>query len=115
MARFRPMRRSLLYHAHCHQKAMIGSSDAVAVLGAALGGAASEIDSGCCGMAGSFGHEVEHYDVARAIGEQRLFPAIRGRGGAEVAVSGFSCRQQIEHHAGAQAKHVVEYLADQMV
>jgi len=75
----------------------------------------AEINSGCCGMAGSFGHEVEHYNVARAIGEQRLFPAIRGRNGAEVAVSGFSCRQQIEHHTGVQAKHVVEYLADQLM
>ena len=113
--RFRAMESLLLYHAHCHQKAMVGSADAVAVLGTASGGRASEINSGCCGMAGSFGHEVEHYNVARAIGEQRLFPAIRGRNGAEVAVSGFSCRQQIEHHTGVQAKHVVEYLADQLM
>lgn len=105
----------LLYHAHCHQKALVGSADAVAVLEAAFGGGASEINSGCCGMAGAFGHEVEHYDIARAIGEQRLFPAIRGRGSAEVAVSGFSCRQQIQHHTGVQAGHVVEYLADQLM
>ena len=63
-------------------------------------------------MAGSFGHEKEHYDVARAIGEQRLFPAVRERGAAEIAVSGFSCRHQIEHHTGAIARHVVEHLAD---
>jgi len=113
--RFRPTQSSLLYHAHCHQKAMVGSADAVALLGAVWGGEASEINSGCCGMAGSFGHEVEHYDVARAIGEQRLFPAIRGREEAEVAVSGFSCRQQIEHHTDVHAKHVVEYLADQLI
>jgi len=112
--RFRPTQNPLLYHAHCHQKAMVGSADAVAVVRVAFGGA-SEINSGCCGMAGAFGHEVEHYEVARAIGEQRLFPAIRGRGEAEVAVSGFSCRQQIEHHTGVQARHVVEYLADQLM
>jgi Fe-S oxidoreductase len=113
--RFRPTQSPLLYHAHCHQKAMVGSADAVALLGGAFGGGASEINSGCCGMAGAFGHEVEHYDVARAIGEQRLFPAIRGREEAEVAVSGFSCRQQIEHHTGVHPKHVVEYLAELLV
>ncbi len=110
--RFRPPESSLLYHAHCHQKAIVGSADAVAVLIAAFGDGASEINSGCCGMAGSFGHEMEHYDVASMIGEQRLFPAVRGRGNAEVAVSGFSCRQQIEHHTGVRPRHVVEYLAD---
>jgi len=113
--RFRPTASPLLYHAHCHQKAIVGSTDAVAILGAAFGDGASEINSGCCGMAGTFGHEVEHYDVARAIGEQRLFPAVRGREEAEVAVSGFSCRQQIEHHTGVHAKHVVEYLADRLM
>ena len=66
-------------------------------------------------MGGGWGQEVEHYEVARAIGEQRLFPAIRGRGEAEVAVSGFSCRQQIEHHAGVRPMHVVEYLAELLV
>ncbi|MFH1109749.1 MAG: FAD-linked oxidase C-terminal domain-containing protein [Planctomycetota bacterium] len=113
--RFRRADRPVLYHAHCHQKAIVGSGDAVAVLRAAFGDRACEINSGCCGMAGSFGHEVEHYEVARAIGEQRLFPAIRDRGEAEVAVSGFSCRQQIEHHAGVRPKHVVEYLAELLV
>ncbi len=113
--RFRQPENPVLYHAHCHQKALVGSADAVALLRATCRDAASEINSGCCGMAGAFGHEVEHYDVARAIGEQRLFPAVRGRGSAEVAVSGFSCRQQIEHHTGVQARHVVEYLADQLI
>ncbi len=102
----------LLYHGHCHQKALYGTADSMCVLNAASGAHAGEINSGCCGMAGSFGHEVEHYDVAKAVGEQRLFPAIRERGGAHVAVSGFSCRHQIEHHTGVEVKHVMEYLAD---
>jgi Fe-S oxidoreductase len=102
----------ILYHGHCHQKAMFGTGDAMAALQAATGGCASEINSGCCGMAGSFGHEHEHYDVAKACGEQRLFPAIRNRGEAGIAVSGFSCRHQIEHHTGVHARHVVEVLAD---
>lgn len=105
---------ALRYHAHCHQKAIIGSADAMTVLRRAFGAGATEIDGGCCGMAGAFGHEVEHHDVARAIGEQRLFPAVRTRGDAHVAVSGFSCRTQIEHHTGVKARHWIEYLADRL-
>lgn len=104
--------RRLLYHAHCHQKALIGSSDALALLNTPPGFVAEEINSGCCGMAGSFGHEMEHYDIAAAIGEERLFPAIRQRGDSRIAVSGFSCRQQIQHHTGVAALHTVEHLAD---
>ncbi len=105
-------RRRVLYHAHCHQKAMPGSADAMAALGAVCD--AAEIPSGCCGMAGSFGHEVEHYDVARAIGEQRLFPAVRARGVARVAVSGFSCREQIAHHTDHRPVHLIEMIAEQI-
>ena len=110
--RFRAGAAPLLYHGHCHQKALLGTADAVQVLTACTGGQIREINSGCCGMAGSFGHEVEHYEVARAVGEQRLFPAIRARGAAHIAISGFSCRHHIEHHTGVPARHVVEYLAD---
>lgn len=102
----------LRYHGHCHQKALLGTGDAMFLLQACTQHQASEIDSGCCGMAGSFGHEVEHYDVARAIGEQRLFPAVRDRGDAEIAVSGFSCRHQIAHHTHAHPRHVIEYVAE---
>ncbi|GAG40920.1 unnamed protein product, partial [marine sediment metagenome] len=105
----------LLYHAHCHQKALVGSADAVALLHRAWGDDASEIDSGCCGMAGAFGHEVEHYEIARVIGEQRLFPAVRDRGDARIAVSGFSCHEQIGHHTDAHPRYLVEYLADAVV
>ena len=73
---------------------------------------AVEINSGCCGMAGSFGHESEHYDIAQAVGEQRLFPAVRDRREAEIAVSGFSCRCQIEHHTGVRPRHVIELVAE---
>ncbi len=103
--------RNVRYHGHCHQKAMFGTRDALTALDASSA-SVSEINSGCCGMAGSFGHEHEHYDVAQACGEQRLFPAIRNRNGAEIVISGFSCRHQIEHHTGVHAKHVIEHLAD---
>lgn len=102
----------VLYHGHCHQKALTGTVDGLHLLNACTGGSAEEIDSGCCGMAGSFGHEAEHYEIARAIGEQRLFPAVRRRCGAEIAVSGFSCRHQIGHHTDARPRHVIEYVAE---
>jgi Fe-S oxidoreductase len=110
--RFNARQLSVLYHGHCHQKALFGTAAAVELLARPPGYAASEIPSGCCGMAGSFGLEVEHYEVARAVGEDVLFPAVRARGDAEVAVSGFSCRHQIEHHTGTRARHLLEYLAD---
>jgi Fe-S oxidoreductase len=105
----------ILYHGHCHQKALYGTAESLNVLRAASGGRAREINSGCCGMAGSFGHEHEHYEVAKAIGEQRLFPAVRARGEAQIAISGFSCRHQLEHHTGVHARHVLEYLADALI
>lgn len=102
---------SFLLHGHCHQKALVGTSDTLALLSRLSGGRASEINSGCCGMAGSFGHESEHYEVSRAVGEQRLFPAIRDREGAAIVVTGFSCRHQIHHHAGVEPLHVAEAAA----
>ncbi|GMU33006.1 MAG: FAD-binding protein [Planctomycetia bacterium] len=105
----------ILYHGHCHQKALVGTGDVVTVLKAVCGAGATELNTGCCGMAGSFGHEKDHYEVARAVGEQRLFPAVRNRGHAEIAVSGFSCREQISHHTDARPRHVIEVIADRML
>ncbi|UCG17355.1 MAG: 4Fe-4S dicluster domain-containing protein, partial [Phycisphaerales bacterium] len=110
--RFSPTKLRVLFHGHCHEKALFSTADAVSLLNAVPGIEASEIPSGCCGMAGSFGHEVEHYDIATAIGEDVLFPAVRERGDARIAVSGFSCRHQIEHHTGAPVRHLLEYVAD---
>jgi len=104
----------LLYHGHCHQKALTGTADALAVLAACTRGQATEINSGCCGMAGAFGHEVEHYEVARAIGELRLFPAVRARGDAQIALSGFSCRHHVRQHTGVAARHMIECVADML-
>lgn len=105
--------RPVLYHGHCHQKALLGTEDAMHVLRAAAS-PATEINSGCCGMAGAFGHEREHYEIAKAVGEQRLFPAVRNRGDAEVIVPGFSCRHQIEHHVGVRSSHIIELLANRL-
>jgi Fe-S oxidoreductase len=63
-------------------------------------------DGGCCGMAGSFGYEREHYEVSQAVGQNRLLPAVHNRPeGAVVVASGFSCRHQIAHFAGATPMH----------
>jgi Fe-S oxidoreductase len=65
-----------------------------------------DLDAGCCGMAGSFGYEVEHYDVSRLVGEHRLLPALRRAGADDVIVaSGFSCRLQVRHFTGRDPIH----------
>lgn len=104
----------VLLHSHCHQKASSYAGDAAAFMKACAkdGVSVVELATGCCGMAGSFGQEAEHYEVARRIGEERLFPAVRDAGDARVAVTGFSCRQQLLHHVGVSARHPVELVAD---
>ena len=102
-------RRALL-HGHCHQKAMVGTAPTVAALKWA-GFEVSEVDSGCCGMAGSFGFEREHYDISVALGNRRLAPAVKAAPAETVVVApGVSCRQQIEHLAGRRARHPAEAL-----
>ena len=103
----------ILVHGHCHQKALMGMGPALEVLRSIEGCDVSEIPSGCCGMAGAFGYETEHYDVSMKIGEETLFPSIRDQSGEFVVVAeGTSCRQQIEHGTGKRARHLVEVLAD---
>jgi FAD/FMN-containing dehydrogenase/Fe-S oxidoreductase len=102
--------RKALLHGHCHQKAIVGTAPTVAVLRWA-GYDVSEVDSGCCGMAGSFGFEREHYDVSVALGNRRLAPAVKAvAADTEVVAPGISCRQQIAHLAGRRALHPVEAL-----
>lgn len=103
----------VLLHGHCHQKAIVGTEPAIKVLDTMPGCEVEEIVSGCCGMAGSFGYESEHFEISMKIGEQVLFPAIRSRSGEFTIVSeGVSCRQQIEFGTGIKVKHLVEFLAD---
>ncbi len=102
--------REALLHGHCHQKAMVGTGATVGVLRWA-GYKVSEVDSGCCGMAGSFGFEREHYDISVELGNRRLAPAVKAAPAAtEVVAPGISCRQQIQHLAGRRAKHPAEVL-----
>ena len=103
----------ILLHGHCHQKALVGTSKAMRLLKSIPGCEPTEIDSGCCGMAGSFGFEVEHYDLSMKIGEHSLFQPIRSQQGEfTVVTEGESCRHQILDGTGVKAKHLVEVLAD---
>jgi FAD/FMN-containing dehydrogenase/Fe-S oxidoreductase len=105
-----PFRR-ILIHGHCHQKSLYGTTAMKHVLNLVPGISVEEIDSGCCGMAGSFGYEKEHYEVSMQIGEDRLFPAIRERRpGTTVVACGFSCRHQIAHATGVEAVHWAQTL-----
>ncbi|MGH7875332.1 MAG: FAD-linked oxidase C-terminal domain-containing protein [Candidatus Binatia bacterium] len=102
--------KKVLLHGHCHQKALVGTAPTIAMLKAA-GYEVSEVDSGCCGMAGSFGFEKEHYDLSVKIGNRRLAPAVKATAAdVEIAAPGISCRQQIDHLAGRKAKHPAELL-----
>ena len=101
--------RKVLYHGHCHQKAEVGTAATVALLSRIPGVEVSEVDAGCCGMAGSFGFEAEHYEVSMQVGEDRLFPAVRAEpADTVVAATGVSCRQQIQHGTERQAQHPLE-------
>jgi Fe-S oxidoreductase len=102
--------KKVLLHGHCHQKALVGTAPTIAMLKAA-GYEVSEVDSGCCGMAGSFGFEKEHYDLSTKIGNRRLAPAVKAAAeDVEIVAPGISCRQQIDHLAGRKAKHPAELL-----
>jgi len=103
--------RRVLYHGHCHQKAEVGTAATVALLSRIPGAEVVELDAGCCGMAGSFGFEAEHYEVSMAVGADRLFPAVLAEpGDTVVAATGVSCRQQIAHGTMRRAQHPVELL-----
>jgi Fe-S oxidoreductase len=110
---FQPQAKKVLFHGHCHQKAHIGSAPSLQALRLVPGLEVAEVNSGCCGMAGSFGFEKEHYDISEKIGGERLFPAVESADAAtEIAVTGVSCRQQIDHFTRRTPRHVVEVLRD---
>ena len=103
--------RHLLMHGHCHQKALIGTKPAYRALTLPPNYTLTEVDSSCCGMAGSFGYEVEHYDISLQMAERRLLPAVRAATPETILVaSGVSCRQQIKHGTGRQVLHPAEVL-----
>jgi Fe-S oxidoreductase len=103
---------ALRVHGHCHQKAF-GTFDATLELLRSLPGAdVAPIESGCCGMAGAFGHEKGHYDVSLRMGELGLLPAVRAAPQATIVAAGTSCRRQIADGAGRRALHPLAVLAE---
>jgi Fe-S oxidoreductase len=103
--------KEVLLHVHCHQKALIGSQPTLEVLQAVPGFRVTEIKSGCCGMAGSFGYEKEHVELSKAIANLKLVPAIQKAPDALIVANGISCRSQIAHLTEAVPLHLAECLA----
>lgn len=98
-------------HGHCHQKSLASTSPSLFALGFPENYSVEEIPSGCCGMAGSFGFEKEHYDLSMKIGELVLFPAVRNAAPTTIiAAPGTSCRHQIKDGTDRTAFHPVEIL-----
>jgi FAD/FMN-containing dehydrogenase/Fe-S oxidoreductase len=110
--RFREMRKRLLLHGHCHQKAFDAMAPAEKVLRSIPGVEVQTVQTSCCGMAGSFGYEAEHYEMSMKMAEMSLLPAVRSAGNALVVADGTSCRHQIAHGAGREAWHVARVLAE---
>ena len=107
---FKPQTGQVLLHGHCHQKAMIGIHKSKELL-SYLGYQVQEAGSACCGMAGSFGYEAEHYDISLQMGELTLFPAVRAQEPTTLIVAaGASCQEQIEHGTRRKAMHPAQVL-----
>jgi len=110
-ASFTGEEKEVLLHGHCQQKALSSTAGSVRLLSLPKNYTVRTIASGCCGMAGSFGYEKEHYTVSRQIGELVLLPAVRNASpGTIVAAPGTSCRHQIKDGTGRIALHPVEVL-----
>jgi Fe-S oxidoreductase len=122
--------KKIMFHPHCHQRAEGPSADglpsgtnATVELLRSCGYEIELMDTGCCGMAGTFGYEAEHYDLSMKVGELKLFPALRklgtsfeskgfGEGREGVVSSGAACRMQIRQGTGVEAVHPIMLIAD---
>ena len=108
--------KTIVLHGHCQQKAVGSIADSVTALSLPANYTVQTIPSGCCGMAGSFGYEKEHYEVSMKIGELVLFPSVRKNASAcTVAAPGTSCRHQIKDGTGEKALHPVEILLEALL
>ena len=113
---FTQEQKSILLHGHCQQKAVGNLADSVKVLTFPANYKVETIPSGCCGMAGSFGYEKEHYEVSMQIGELVLFPKVRAyKDSCTIAAPGTSCRHQIKDGTGAHALHTVEVIYEALL
>jgi FAD/FMN-containing dehydrogenase/Fe-S oxidoreductase len=113
---FTKEKRTIKLHGHCHQKALASTEATIKMLSIPENYSVEEIRSGCCGMAGSFGYEAEHYDVSMKVGELVLFPEVRKTGyDVIIAAPGTSCRHQIMDGTGRTAYHPVDIMFDALL
>src|SRR4051812_22601604 len=111
--KLKEMKKDVLLHGHCHQKAFDAMPAIQKVLGLVPGLKTTTVETSCCGMAGSFGYEAEHYDVSMKMAELALLPKVRSASRETLVVAdGTSCRHQIGHGASREARHVARVLAD---
>jgi Fe-S oxidoreductase len=108
--RLKEMKQEVLLHGHCHQKAFDAMPAVEKVLRMVPGLEVSTVQTSCCGMAGSFGYEAEHYGVSMKMAEIQLLPTIRKANAAMVVADGTSCRHQIADGSGREALHVARVL-----
>jgi Fe-S oxidoreductase len=109
--KFSETKQQVLLHGHCHQKAFDAMPAVEKVLGLVPGLKISTVQTSCCGMAGSFGYEAEHYEVSMKMAEMSLLPAVRSSADAVLVADGTSCRHQIADGTGREAIHVARLLA----
>lgn len=109
-----PRQGKCVLHGHCHQKALVGTGGTAAALRLVPGLQVQPLDTGCCGMAGSFGYEHEHFDLSVKIAGLSLLPALEKEPEATVVATGTSCRHQIKDLAHRRALHPLEVLAEQL-
>ena len=115
-AQFTQEEKKIKLHGHCQQKALSSVAPSVKLLSLPENYSVEVIPSGCCGMAGSFGYEKEHYDLSMKIGELVLFPAVRNApGNTIIAAPGTSCRHQVKDGTGKKALHPVEVLYEALI
>lgn len=115
-SQFTQATKSIKLHGHCQQKAMSSVEHSVKILSLPENYSVEVIPSGCCGMAGSFGYEKEHYDLSMKVGELVLLPTVRAASADQlIAAPGTSCRHQIKDGTGRKALHPVEILWDALV
>ena len=106
-----PLAGKALLHPHCHQKALVGSKGTASALKLIRGLDLTVLDAGCCGMAGAFGYEKQHYDISVKIANLELVPAVSANPSAAIIATGTSCRHQIRDLTGRRALHPLEVLA----
>ena len=115
-ALFTSEKKEIKIHGHCHQKALSGTFASFKMLNIPSNYAVTILNTGCCGMAGSFGYEKEHYKVSMQVGEDTLFPKVRNCSSeTEIAAAGTSCRHQIYDGTKRIAKHPITLLKEALI